>query len=277
MIIFNKHILKPLKVVDMSEGLISIKINNVHPVELNKFTLSLSKFADEYKYFCKKKEIPSKQEEVVLYVKEVKTGSIEVILTAAASLLPVIEYTNLFMDFGSYLIRIINYLLGKSERPTDIDQKDCINIRDINEVIANNSGSNINIKFGDITNSALFLNINSQEANAIQNQVAKELEKLAEPDGKERKEVVLYWKQVKKGEGVKKGTTGDKAIIEAISPHPLSVYFPENVSWIKKRMTEEKSNPLKTAYIVDVEILSVKGKPIAYKITNIHEELDIGN
>ena len=261
----------------MSEGLISIKINNKHPVELDKLTLSLSRFADEYKHFCKKKEIPSKKEEVVLYVKEVKSGSIEVILTAAGSLLPVIEYTTLFVSFGDYLLKIINFFLGKSEKPADLDQKDCVNIRDITEVIANNSGSTLNLNFGNITNSAIVLKIDSQEANVVQNKATKEIGKLTEPDGKERKEVVLYWEQVKKGDGAKSGRTGGKAIIEDISPNPLSVYFPENMGWIKEKMTAEKSNPLKTAYIVDVEILSIKDKAIGYKIMNVHQEIDISD
>ena len=91
------------------------------------------------------------------------------------------------------------------------------------------------------------------------------------PEHKIEKNVALSWAQTNWIEVKSKGRTGDRGIIERISDRPLPVYFPTEESTIKYKMTSGDFNPSKIAYIVDVDVQSVQGEPVAYTVMKLHD------
>ena len=68
------------------EAGITVEIKNRNPVELEDLTRSLLSFADEYKRFMATHSDPLLEEDVRLYVKEIRPGSIIADLTPYAPL-----------------------------------------------------------------------------------------------------------------------------------------------------------------------------------------------
>jgi hypothetical protein len=248
---------------------LSIEIENTQPVELTDLTDSLTGLAEEYKRRVALSEGIGVTEEVRLFVKEMKTGSIIAHLVTYAPLaLPFIENANHIIEFSKFLSRAYRYLTGKSrDKPDNLDKADFVNLTKILEPIAKDSGSQLNI--GTLNfHAPVKVTINSLEANAAQNAAKREIGLLQEPATGIKEKVLLYWYQARNDP---KSNAGDRAIIESIYPGPVKVFVDEA---IKSRLLLDADNPFTHAYVVDVAVETVKGRPALYRILNVHEVIE---
>jgi hypothetical protein len=252
----------------MSESKLIIKIDNKRPIELTDFTDSFNSLGEEYYKFLSESNHFSLSSETKLYIKEIKSCCIITELTDLVPLvLPFIENTNSVIEFTKFLKNSFEYFLGKTEqKPKEFDLKDCNNFNNIIKPIAKDNGSNV-IYTGEcqVANITINMNFNSIEANAIQNGIIKEKEKLKEPEKKTEKKVLFYWDTAKYDE---KSKSMDRGFIDSIYKNPLKVVCEE---LIKSQMLNTKENPFHLAYIVDVEILEIKNIPIVYKIIAVYD------
>jgi hypothetical protein len=245
---------------------LSIEIKNTQPIELSDLTESLFGFAEEYKRHIAINDSSALPEEIKLYVKQIRTGSIIADLIAFAPLtLPFMADANHIIEFCKYLSRAYQYLTGKSRDKPEMEKSDYLNLNRIIEPVAKDSGAQINIGTLNISAPVTFT-LNSLEANAAQNAAKREIALLHEPVTGTREKVLLYWYQARNDP---KSEAGDRAIIESIYRGPVKVVFmSENV---KAKMLLDSENPFTHAYIVDVSVETVKDRPALYRILNIHE------
>src|SRR6266542_2463706 len=248
---------------------ISIEIKNTQPIELIDLTESLVGFADEYKRRIAISDPLAPPEEIKLYVKEMRTGSIIADLIAIAPLmLPFVADANHVIEFCQYLSRAYKYLTGKSREKPEMEKVDYLNLNRIIEPVAKDSGAQINIGTLNIAAPVTFT-LNSLEANAAQNKAKREIELLQEPVTGAKERVLLYWYQARNDP---RSQVGDRAIIESIYPGPVKVVFAnEN---IKAKMLWDAENPFTHAYVVDVAVETIKGRPVVYRIQNLHEVIE---
>lgn len=90
----------------------------------------------------------------------------------------------------------------------------------------------------------------------------------------DKEKVLMYFFQTNTDDPKSRGRTGDKAIIESISPDPLSVYvIPETDQQKIRYVLDDKiHNPLLTGFVVDVNIeKDRKGKPKIYRVLRVHD------
>ena len=255
---------------------ISIRYQSRQPVDLVTFTNSLARFGTHYTRYAKKSDIPLISEEYRLFIKEVRHGSIEVDLVSAAGVIAgAIGDVRLFVEFGKEFISLTKFFLGESARPDDLDKRKCEDIRQIMAPIAENTGSSMNLNFGDNAQPTINVRINSIEANAIQNSAIREIELLKEPSSEIREEVLLRWEQAKNTPGVESGQTADRAIIDEIDEKARKVYFPETSRSIKEEMIGSDDNFFSKAYLVNVEVLVTQRKIVGYKIIELHDTFDL--
>ena len=179
-------------------------ICNSRSVELTDLTKSLLSIAAEYKMFVDKNYQITEKDEAVLYIREIKSGSIIIDLASKniLPLLPLILATNniaAVIQFGLFLKNCYAYLIGKTDqRPINISRTDYQNLSKILEPIAKDSAGQVNISQVCNGDATVIVNINSTEANAAQNTARREIEMLLEPLTGLHKNVVLYWQQVNK-------------------------------------------------------------------------------
>ena len=251
----------------MSEAKLTIKIENKKPVELTDFTDSFSSLANQYYKFLYENEAFSLKTETKLYIKEIKSGSIITELSDLVPLvIPFVEHSNSVIEFTGFLKKGFEYFLGKTEeKPKDFDLKDCNNFNNIIKPVAKDNGSNVtflgDFNFGDVT-----INVNSVEANAIQNGIIKEKEMLKEPTQNIKRKVLFYWDSAKYDD---KSKSIDRGFIDSIHGSALKVTFEDDTT--KSKMLDIEENPFHLAYIVDVEIHEIKNIPCLYKILSLHD------
>jgi len=112
------------------------------------------------------------------------------------------------------------------------------------------------------------LNLGSIEANALQNTFRKKIETLQEPVTGLKEDVLLYWYQARNDP---KSQAGDRAIIESISKGPVRALVDEDT---KFEMLSGTENPFQLAYLVDVEVETINGKPSIYKVSKLHKKFN---
>lgn len=243
-------------------GLI-IHIHNQAPIEVLDFTQSMASFALEYNHH-------SKSDDFKLYIKEVRSGSIIAHLVAIApNLIPFAEHANSVIDFANHLKTAFGYLKGENTK-AQLDSTSLNNITKLVEPIAKDRGATLNVHtiniYGDVSDS---FNIDSKDANAIQNTVRRELEQLKEPIATHQYQVVLHFSQARAD-----NKKGDKGIIERISKKEVRLKFTN--SELKSRMLHEPThNVFDKAYVVDVIVDTVNDKPALYTITAFHDVIEL--
>lgn len=259
--------------LDFSQKL-EVKINNKNPVILTDLTISLLAIGQQYQKFIESSTNEMHQAGVELYIKEVKSGSIIVELVAQAlPVLPLLWQGGSLIEWASQLGDTYAWLLGKIDNPPQIHTKqDLKQLHSIIEPVAKDSGSQLNITVTDQAQVKIFQYIiNSEQANAAQNKINKELELLDMPNDNIHRKMVMYWKQAKFDD---ESHAGDKAIIESITKTPIKVIFENNA--VKKAMLAGDSRfnkPWqKLAYIVDVKVQTIQDAPKLYTIIDFHDK-----
>lgn len=255
---------------EKEEYKLRVTICNSKPIELVDLTSSLLSMADEYRRFLISESGPCAAEEIKLYIKDIKSGSIITELFAAAPLiLPMVQYGNTLFDFVKNFKAATDYFLGRDSKKPEITTTRLENLNNIFEPIVKDESAQFNIQNVFNGEVKLTINYNSLEANTVQNKIRREREQLKEPTQGIKNQVLMYWYQARKDT---KSDRGDRAIIEGISHAPVKVIMDE---CIKKDLIGGSDNIFKMGYIVDVEVQTIKGKLAIYKILKVHESIKL--
>lgn len=256
-----------------NQGGLTVKIENKRLVALTDLTQSLNCFADEYSRFIERQgDEGEKGQELQLYVREIRSGSIIADLMAAAPYsLPLIEHVSTIVGYAKHLKILIEFLLGKSDKsPEGMGKVNFQNISNIVEPIAKDNGAMLVIGTVNVAeNSTVNINLNSTEANAVQNAARREIASLKEPELGNHDKVLLHWYQARNDPDSK---SGDKALIESIHSNAVKTIFANDE--LKAKMLSTDPNPFKLAFVVDVAVETIGGKPALYKVLNMHEWFD---
>lgn len=255
---------------------LEVVIKNTRPVELTDLTLALLAVGQQYESFVETNlptgiEVSSK-----LLVKEVRTGSIifELIAQGVIPTVPLLwAHNSSLAEWCHVAQHLMHYLIGKAAHPPKtITKNDLKQWNSIVEPIAKDNGSqmNFNVNDGGIVIGQVVLN--STDANVVQNRIRREIGEIEEPIDVVHRKNVMTWYQARFDP---ESQIGNKALIESISSKPLRVVFDNNA--IKDAMFAQGSKfsiPWQElAYLVDVQVQAIEGKPRVAIIMKFYPEL----
>lgn len=258
--------------IDYSKKL-SITIKNEKPVVLADLTLSLLAFTQQYQQFIEAETAEDYPAATELFIKEVRSGSIIVELVALSMpIMPLIWEGGPLSEWLKRSKEIVEWLLGKIQTPPkEITKNDLKQWHSIVNPIAKDNGAQFNINVSDNGKVITQFFFNSQEANAVQNNIKRQLEDLETPNDHIQRRKVMYWYQSRFDV---LSHSGDRAIIEDITKKPLKVIFENNA--VKEAMLagdQKFDKPWhKLAYIVDVQVQTIEGMPKLYTVLNYYPE-----
>ena len=243
-------------------------IDNKQPIELTMLTKSMIGLSNQFNKFNKEKGLSS---DAKLYVKEIRKGSVIIELFDIAMIsgvIPFAENTNVLIDFAKHLGNVFSYFKGNNdnEKP-NLTPNDCDEISNIINPIASDNKANLNFYINGDNNSVIINdNISSLEANAIQNGLKREKEILNQKEIKD-----IFHKQILILDSASKTEKKNKGIIEAIYKKPLGLIFNNNEDR-DNVLKKTDLNPLKYAFVVDVEVEQINNKPCAYRILKYYDD-----
>jgi hypothetical protein len=250
------------------------KIENKRPIELIDLTKSLFSVSNQFSDYVSRVGNSKEEREAKLYIKEIKSGSviIELIEYASVGMIPFIENVNTIVGFADNLKRAIKYYLTDEGEKPETTINDLKDIATILNPVAKDKGSQMFVHTTINGNVELTINLNSNDANTVQNRIKQEILglKIEEilNDTYERVALKLY-----QARSDIRSKTGNKGIIEEIDEKPLNIVFHNDKT--KEQILQAEINPLKSIFIVDVKIINVDKKPTIYKILKLHESFEI--
>lgn len=257
--------------MDLQHPVLTVRINNTRPVELFEFCDALRGIGEEYKSFLANGPSPHLADEISLHVTEVRKGSL------IADLAPYMPFAlalandiNATYDFCTNLQSTFDWL-KKGILKDDASREAVENVASIIKPVAKDSASSMVIEGGVKQGSQsvfiqnLTLNITSNEAKDIFEGCQQELAHLGKRKGGLHEKAVLTWYQARNDPHSK---AGDRAIIESLYAKPVKAIF-TNES-VKAKILADKRSLFKQAYLVDVWAETIQGRPVLYRIAEMH-------
>jgi hypothetical protein len=254
-----------------SEAVIRFELRNSRPVDLLDLTASLAAFGEAYQDHVLKAGYDVDRENVRLFIREIRTGSIVADLISLADQASfILKHIEVAAGFVTHLNDLLQFFLRSGapdvEPPTKREAGQVIAVM---EPIAKDGGAQLFLQVaGDVHVHHHPFSYSSQEANAIQNAARRYLGPQL-PVSQVQQDQLLVLLQVR-GDAAAK--VGDRGVIEEISPTPVKLLFSsENV---KRQIVDQPANPFQMVFVVDVEVKAVEGKVKVYRILSVNDAME---
>ncbi|HEU5280764.1 MAG TPA: hypothetical protein VFU82_02135 [Gammaproteobacteria bacterium] len=280
---------------EISNARIRLHLDVHTPIELIEMTLSFQAIAYEYRDYLKKAFVQqgkstSEIDSIKLYITKIENNCILAELASASMIMGQLfsgmGNINTFVDFVQNIKNSIDYFrtLAKQKNvaPKDLEhtKQQCARYADLLKIAAENKDGQLGIsviEYQDETQEAkikLTIKFDSNEAFEARKGALLAKEAFDYKEDATYKNVLMYFQQTNIDEAKNSGRTGDKAIIKAIHPKELPVYFISEID--QQKINYEKhdpdKNPLKCSYIVDVNVETDRfNMPKFYRIMRINE------
>lgn len=257
---------------ESDEDYVRFELKNSKPVDLLDLAGALSAFGDAYRDYVISAGLEHVPDNVRLFVKEVRSGSIIADLISFAHQASfVVDHKEAIAQFAAHLNDILQWLLvpgGVLTESTAPTKKEASQAVSIMEPVAKDGASQLNVTVARDMHVHQHYHYDLQQANAIQNNAHRLLGPPL-PTSQIYQDQILSLYQVRDD---RSGKAGDKGIIEEISPLPANLIFASED--VKKQIIEQPENPFKKFFLVDVKAKSAEGRVRLYQIFAVKDVLD---
>lgn len=227
------------------------------------FCDSLNALSDEY-YRIKALQDHLDEDAYDLYVEKITEGSILATLQEYAPYaIPIVEAANSSYDLLGNLKQTIDWLRNKVGPKPVFEPEQLENAARLVAPLTRDVSSSI-VLSGNTFNGPVTINLNSTGGTEVKKNAEAELHEMGRPKLEIKEGVTLRWYQARNDP---KSKSGDRAIIDAVSPKSIRTVFIGD--GLKAKMIESKDNPFKQSYTVSVAIETIGGRPTKYQIIDV--------
>ena len=244
-------------------------LHYTRPVELADLSTSLGALAHQHERFADKLGATINGDRIRLYVKEIRPGSIIVeLLALAQTAAPLVDAVNTVVPFAKNVSELLGFAVGRTPAPPDgTTPKDARDLSEFIKPVAGDLGSSMVIQARDNARVEVNVHIDSNQANAAQNRLGNWAARQQEPVSGIHEHQLFYFARAT---GDAQRGTGDRGIIERFGTQAVKTRF---------MTAEAKQLPLQEplfqkVYDVDVDVQTVDGKPMLYRILKVHDSFN---
>lgn len=271
--------------MEREQPFIQLTLEIDQPVELGDFIGAFTAVANEYDRFVRQTH-PEFAPNATLFVREVRTGSY------IAELIPwaYLGWTYATQSMGQVMVvdqfvrkygaRLTSYFQpgGRAEDASKSELKDFF---DQVTAIANNPNSKAEIAAIEIKDGKrrvrAAIKFDTSQARTAQQQIEAHRREIERTSDVDHSRVLMVFTQTNvKTPGVGK-RSGELVKIESISNRSLALIYASELAEarIKHEITEAEENVYKKGFVVDVNVELRNGKPVAYRVTHVHQVIDL--
>ena len=250
------------------------KITHSKPIEMADFIATMNAISSLFENFVKENADSAEGRKAKLYVEKIEHGSIDFYLIESimACALPFMENFNSVFEFSKNLRRLVEGAI-RGDKEARLSIAELKALKDIFAINANDPKGETTFGPVDMGNPTVIINnyactFNFSESNTAQNQIAKTIERkeLDTPAEIVHEKQLMTIFQLRSNMETDKG---NRAKIDALCPRALSIYFDNDT--LKREILASVENPTRQAYVVDVIMQTIDGKPVLYKVMALHE------
>lgn len=276
---------------------IRLKLGTDEPVALSDFVGNFVGIANQFEKFIAL-EHPGMKAESEIFVKEVRSGSIEADLiawvgagvfsagsaiAAANWAVDMIDKGQTLADFVGFLDRRLRPYFTKGGRSPDASKSDLADFLKTTGAIARDPKASARLEaavFEDgkrEVRAALFFT--SEDARRAEQEIAAHRQELEAKTDENQERVLLQFVRPSAEAGKPGKRGGERGVIESIARRPLPILYASTLA--EERMRHEKmqldGNIFRALFDVSVNVeLSANGRARAYRVTEVHEVLEDG-
>jgi hypothetical protein len=262
---------------------IVLTLDTKEPIELGAFVGVFTSLGNEYDRFIKQAE-PDLAGEADLFVHKVRSGSIIVDLIPWLSMVaPFIDDAEKALIIEKFVRvwkeRFESLLSGKGKAPeTRSELRDWADA--VKDIATDTNGSGkieaVAFKDGKKKISASF-KFKSPEARQVLKTVERQQQVLEKKQHADHKRVLMRFTRSDISDVTVGKPSGEKVKIEEVTDRALPLVYGSELAEerIKHEIREADENVFKKGFVVDVNVKSTGGRPIAYAITNVHQVIEI--
>jgi len=252
-------------------------------IEVGDFVSAFTSLASEYDRYVNS-EIPGAGKDATMYVREVRQGSIVAILApflpnVADAMNQAVGVHEFVRIYGGHLRGFL--VANGGGRPVAAKPNELKDFSEQVAAIANNPNSSIEvaaieIEDGEHKVKAAF-KFRTSEAQTIRDNVESTRHQIESRSGDAAERVLMVFTRTDVGTPAVGKSTGERVLIESISDKSLPLIYASELAEqrIKHEITEAEENVYKKGFVVDVIVETRTKKPIAYKVANVHQVIDL--
>lgn len=263
-----------------NDAYLSITLNTTDPIEIRNFARLFVAIDDQFRRHTEDTH-PDLKGEVKIYIRELKSGSL------IADIVPIIGAAIVYMEayvvvtgFAKKLKDIIaTYMDGQKKE--NASKKDIDNVIDLCKTVAHDKDGEANIESvrysseGEKRN--LEIKFGTPEARRAIAAAKAHMEELNTADSAEHERVLMVFERSSIKDISIGKSSGERVIIEGIDQKSRPLIYASDLSerQIKHVIRNSDDNIFKKGFIVDVHVQIRKKKVVAYRVTHLHQIIDV--
>lgn len=277
-----------------ADGRIVLKLDGEGPFDLDDLTAAFGAVSRQYQKTIRRLGSEPGITDARLVVTRLQSGSVEahiavfgMVAGSVVALLPVLDGAVLLLDLMKHLQSGFQWFAGRSGPKPKLDRDEPQDFYRLAKTVAGKENGRLRADYRRTRSpegteeTIVSIDLDRQDLGRVMESTAAEIAKLqpSEPalpshvTGGLQRGLLFRWHQANRDPAKPEGQkTGDRGIIDVISPTAVRVYFvtPD----LKARM-RDVPYPFRTGFVVDVLVQIVDGKPKLYTIQELHEMVDL--
>ncbi len=265
--------------MEAKQSFITVDMDLKNPVELNDLVGFFGSMSTQFDRYMRA-EHPDLVPEARFFVKEVRKGSIifEMFPGGISDIVSMMDSVLIVLAFTDLVGKVIlKYANGeRKENATKAELKDFYNVV---EALAKDDGGKVSLETvtyeKGVASRKVAFSFNANEARSAAKHIEehkKELDRISHAD---RERVLMYFQRSDRGDAPIGKRSGERVVIEDISETDLALTYGSNMA--EERIKDEIRNSViyHRGFIVDVNVQTKGGRPVAYSVTHVHDVIDI--
>ena len=269
------------QLMDEHTPYITINLDLKDPVQLEDFVGFFGAISGQFDRYIRT-EHPDAASQARIFVKEVRPGSIvaDLFPGGIGDIIEIMDRILIVIAFADLVGRgIINY--ARNKRNPDATRGELKDLYDTVEVLAKDRDGKAKVETvtyekGAWTRKVAFTFNTEQARKAVEN-IEDHRNELNKKEGADHPRVLMYFKRSDIGDVALGKRSGERVVVEKLSEKDLPLIYASNLSEerIKHEIRETEDNIYHKGFVVDVNVQTKGGRPIAYVVTHVHQVIDL--
>lgn len=273
----------------MGDPHILMKIETVSPIELGDFVSLFASIGSQFEKFIAS-EHPGQRGEARFYVKEVRAGSIEAELIAwvaggAGALIvgavPILDQLNTLSDFvQNYGGRLSRYF-RRGGRDPSAGKGDLADFYKTVTAVASDPKASLTLSaavYEDRTRKVrTAFQFDTSQAREAERQIEEHRKEIEHTSAADHQRVLMTFVRTTITSAKAGKRSGEMVKIEAVHPKALPVVYASELAEqrVRHEIADADENVYKKGFDVDVNVEIRSGRPVAFRVTQVHAVFDL--
>ncbi|WP_147274960.1 hypothetical protein [Ferruginivarius sediminum] len=264
---------------------IVLNLDLEQPIELSDFVAAFTSLSGQYEQYIRQ-NYPNLKSESQIYIKQVREGSIEAdlvpwIYMTGAALLQSMDAAIIVEDFVRRYGTRLGFYSKEGGRDPEAKKSDLKDFMDGLSGVAHDPNGKITIQAAEFEDSEkkirASVRFDTSAARTTMQQIEFHKNELDSSQHVDYPRVLMTFKRSDVGDVELGKRSGERVIIESISEKDLPLIYASDMveERIKHEIRDTRDNIYYKGFNVDVNVETRAGRPIAYKVTNLHQIVDL--